>query len=224
MAADEAEVGDVGAHRCPAYREDPIPQAVIRETFDRARWAPCWRSLEGWHIWVLEGAVLEGLKDELVRRLLEDGPASAELDAPDRAWPELCLARTARLMAAHEEEAATAALEGSREEKLTRLGRLFGAPCLMVYGIDCHVTGTQGCIDSGAFVQSMCEAAHAEGLETCVMATAVRYPDLLHAILPDEAHRLFVVGVALGYPDAEAAVRRYPSEPAEFDELVSWVE
>ena len=217
--------GSVGLQRCPAYRPDAVSEAVIREAFDRTRWSPCWRGLRGWHIWVLEGEVLEGFKEELTRSLLADSPASPELDGPDRAWPELCLARTARLMAVREETAAMEHLEGGREEKLSRLGRLFGAPCLMVYGVDCRTAGTQGCLDSGAFVHSMCEAAHAEGLDTCVLATAVRYPELLHKILPDEAHRLFVVGVAVGYPeDEDTATARYPGEPADFRELVSWVE
>lgn len=217
--------GSAGPQRCPAYRTDPVSQAVIREAFDRARWSPCWRGLAGWHIWVLEGEVLAGFKEGLTRRLLADSPAEPEAEGADRAWPELCLARTARLMAVREETAAMEHLEGSREAKLSRLGELFGAPCLLIYGVDSRTAGAQGCLDSGAFVHSMCDAAHAEGLDTCVLATAVRYPDLLHAILPDEAHRLFVVGVAVGYPEGEdVAAARYPGEPGSFDELVSWVE
>ena len=220
MTTDET---DRGAQRCPAYSGEPVPRAVLRDAFDKARQAPCWRTLKGWRIWVMEGAALERYKEGLTRRLLEDTPASPELDAPDRAWPELCLARTARLMAVHEEAAATAHLEGRREEKLARLGELFGAPCLMIYGLDCHAAGTQGCFDSGPFVQSMCEAARQEGLDTCVMATAVRYPDLLHAVLPDQDGELFVVGIALGYPEAGVTVARYASELPRFDDVVTWV-
>jgi nitroreductase len=220
------DAGDMDAdvRRCPSYRADAVPKAVVRDAFDQARHTPSWRTLKGWHIWVLEGSTLARYKMELTRRLIEDAPSSPELDAPDRGWPELCLARTARLMAVNEEATATAHLEGTREEKLARLGGLFDAPCLMVYGLDCHAAGTQGCFDSGAFVQSMCEAARAEGLETCVMATAVRYPELLHEVLPDEAGELFVVGIVLGYPEEEVGTRRYVGEPASFDDMVTWVD
>jgi len=208
--------------RCPAYRAETVPEAVLREAFDRARWSPCWQGLSGWHIWVLAGEVLERFKGELTRRLQADSPAEPELDGPDRAWPELCLARTARLMAVREETAAMEHLEGSREDKLSRLGELFGAPCLLLYGVDCRAAGMQGCLDSGAFVHSMCEALHDEGLDTCVLATAVRYPEVLHAMLTNEAHRLFVVGVAVGYPEEDdATAARRPGEPATFDDLMT---
>ena len=210
-------------HGVRGYRPDRIPEALIREIFDRAHWTPSWRNPRGWHIWVVTGEALQRFKNDLSQKLLEDAPSVLDLDMPGRAWPELCLARTARLMAAQEEADATAGLDSTREDKLTRLGELFGAPCLIVYGVDCSVTGPQGCLDSGAFVQSMCQAANAMGLGTCLMATAVRFPELLHALLPDEAGKLMVVGVALGYADTDAAMGEFPREPVEFDDLVSWV-
>ena len=219
----ETQDAILSRHGVRAYRPDGVPEALIREIFNHARWAPSWRNPQGWHIWVVTGAALQRFKNDLTQKLLEDAPGMPDLDMPGRAWPELCLARTARLMAVHEEAEATAGLDSTREDQLTRLGELFGAPCLIIYGVDCSVRGAQGCFDSGAFVQSMCQAAHATGLGTCVMATAVRFPELLHAMLPNEAGKLMVVGVALGYPDTDAAINEFPREPVELDELVSWV-
>ena len=220
----QAQKGITGVHGVPAYRPEPIPGALIHEMFDSVRWSPSWRNPRGWHICLLTGAALQRFKDEFTQRLLDDVPGSPELKTPDRAWPELCLVRTARLMAAHEEAEARASLEGSREDKLTRLGQLFGAPCAMIYSVDCKMTGPPGCFNSGAFVQSMCEAAHDRGLITCVLATVVKYPELLHGTLPDEAGRLFVAGVALGYSDEDVGSTTSVGEAVQFDELVSWVE
>jgi len=208
----------------PAYTSDPVPEALLRETLDHARWAPSWHNPRGWHIWALTGDALQCFKDGLTEKLLADAPGHSDLEGPESAWPELCLLRTARQMAAHEEDQATAGQEGTREEQLTDLGRLFGAPCLLVYGVDCHVAGPQGCINSGAFVACMCHAAHDSGLSTCVLATAVKYPELLHELLPDHHGELFAVGVAVGYPDTDDAGIGFTEEPIRFDDLVSWVE
>jgi nitroreductase len=78
--------------------------------------------------------------------------------------------------------------------------------------------------DSGLMVQSVCLAAHDKGLGTCIMAMAVRDPDLLREILPGAADKQFVIGVALGYPDDEATVNRFERARVPLQELVSWVE
>jgi nitroreductase len=220
----QAQQGSTGVHVVPVYKPEPVPKALLHEIFDAARLTPSWHNPRGWHISVLTGAVLQRFKDDLTERLRDNAPGSPDLEASDPAWPELCLLRTARLMAAHEEAEAMASLEGSREEKLTHLGQLFGAPCALIYSVDCETTGSIGCFNSGAFIQCMCQAAGDRGLSTCVLATAVKYPALLHAILPDQTDKLFVAGVALGYPDTDTAVAASFGEPVEFEHLVSWVE
>ena len=212
-----------GVQGVSAYRPEPVPEALLRTVLDHARLAPSWHNPRGWHIWALSGEALQRFKDGLTRRLLDGAPAHSDLEGPETAWPELCLARTARLMANHEEAEATARLEGNREEKLTRLGQLFGAPCALIYGVDCHLAGPQGCINSGAFVACLCHAAHDEGLSTCVMATAVKYPELLHELLPDREGKLLVVGVAVGFPDTEDSGGGFVETATPVDDLVSWV-
>jgi nitroreductase len=76
--------------------------------------------------------------------------------------------------------------------------------------------------DSGLIVQSVCLAAHAKGLGSCVMAMAVRDPDTLRELLPRAAEMQFVIGVALGYPDEEAAINRFERQRARLEEFVTW--
>ncbi len=206
-----------------AYKPDPVPQELIREILDEARWAPSWRNTQGWHVWVLTGEPLERFKSEFTQMLVDDAPGRPDLDMPGREWPEACMQRTARLMAVRETTESEAGLDCSREGKMTRMGRLFGAPCLVVCGVDKRVAGAYAGFDSGAFVQSLCLAAHEKGLGTCIMATAVRFPELLRRLLPDDEGKLLVVGVTLGYPDPDAALNSFPRERADLDEFVSWV-
>ena len=78
--------------------------------------------------------------------------------------------------------------------------------------------------DLGIATQSLCLAAHAQGLGTCILAMAVRHPDLLRKLLPEAGDRAFVIGIALGYPDPEAAINTFERPRAEVDEFVTWVQ
>ena len=54
------------------------------------------------------------------------------------------------------------------------------------------------------------------------MAMAVRDPDTLRELLPQAAEMQFVIGVALGYPDEEAAINRFERQRAQLEEFVTW--
>lgn len=206
------------------YLGKAVDEQTIGELLDEARWAPSWRNTQSWHVWVLRGGPLQRFKEELTRRLLDDAPARPDLDMPGREWPSVCMERTRRLMVERAAIEEAAGLDCSKEATLRRMGSLFGAPCLLVVGTQVGIAQAYAGFDCGAFVQSLCLAAGARGLGTCIMATAVRFPEILHRMLPDDEGRLLVVGVALGRPDPEAAVNSFGRERATLDEFVTWVD
>lgn len=206
-----------------AFRPDPVREDVMREILEDARWAPSWRNTQPWHVWVVAGDALVRFKDEFTRKLIEDAPSRPDLDMPGRDVPELCSRRTERMMAVREQTEATAGLDCSREGKLGRIGELFGAPCLLVVGVDQSIAQAYAGFDCGGFTQTLCLAAEERGLGTCIMATAVRFPEILHGMLPVAPGLLMVVGVAIGYPDDDAPLNSFERERAELDEFVSWV-
>jgi nitroreductase len=88
--------------------------------------------------------------------------------------------------------------------------------------VDRSLVPDYACFDAGIFVQSLCLAAHARGLGTCIMARAVRRPELLRELLPGSAGQAFVMGIALGYPDGEAPINRFDRPRAALEDLVTW--
>lgn len=207
-----------------AYLPEPVPAATIEALLELARWSPSWRNTQASKVWVVTGAALDRFREELTAKLLSDAPARPDLDMPGREWPKVCMERTARLMETREATEAEAGLDSSREAKLRRMGELFGAPCLLVVGTDAMVAEAYAGFDCGVLVQTLCLAAQARGLGTCIMATAVRFPEILHEMLPGDQGQVFVVGIALGVPDPDAALNRFPRERAELEELVTWVD
>jgi len=211
-----------GRRSIRAYEPEPVPQIVIREILGAARWAPSWRNTQAWNVWVLSGDALERYKLEFKAAVERDDPAALDLPAT-AAWPQACSARIAATM---KSRAATLEAAGEPTDPaaaLARMADLFGAPCLLVFGFDDCLAEAYASFDTGAFVQNVCLAAHDRGLGTCIVATVVRYPDLLRRLLPGAEGMRFVVSVTLGHPVADAPANTFARSRAELDELVTWV-
>ena len=82
---------------------------------------------------------------------------------------------------------------------------LYGAPCLVLVAIDQDADLAYACFDAGLFTQTFCLAAEDRGFATCVMATAVRYCDTLHAEIPAADGKLLEVPAGRLAPEEEPA-------------------
>jgi len=204
-----------------AFTAQPVPPALVRQILDVARWAPSWANTQAWNVFVLTGEPLELLRQELVKKA-ESGVASpTDLPMPPREWPDYLKQRMAvRSLAA---EAAEGALQ-VRPAIGPSGWELYGAPCLLLFAIDEQLEPRYACFDAGLLVQTICLAAEDRGLATCVMAMAVRYPELLHELIPDTRGLRFVVGMAVGQVDTAAAVNRSARQRVDVEEIVRWIE
>ena len=70
---------------------------------------------------------------------------------------------------------------------------------------------------------NVCLAAFDRGLGACIVATMIRYPDLLRRLLPGAEGKRFVVPVTLGSPVAGSPANTVERSRADLDELVTWV-
>jgi nitroreductase len=205
------------------FRPDPIPEQILREVLDAARWAPSWRNTQAWTVWAVSGEPLQRFKEQFAEKLLGEAPSHPDVDMPGREFPDACMDRIRRLMDERGACELAAGMDCSPEAASGRVGDLFGAPCLLMFAIDDCLPPTYACFDSGVLVQSICLEAHAKGLGTCIMATAVRFPEVLHELLPGDKGKHMLVGIALGYPDTGAAINGFARERADVDELVTFV-
>jgi len=193
------------------FKPDVVPQEVIREVLDEARWSPSWANTQAWSVYVVTGGALQRLKDTSTAPDGREASAGPDFRMP-REWPPHLAARTKQLFD----------LRAAFAPGPTGPGVFFGAPCLLLFAIARGLASDYALFDSGLLVQSVCLAAHDKGLGTCIMAMAVRDPDRLRELLPQAAEKQFIIGVALGYPDQEAPVNRFERPRASLEELVTW--
>jgi hypothetical protein len=161
------------------------------------------------------GEPLERIKTDLAERASNDEPSVYDITAP-HGWPEY-MAERMNVRRPSSEATAAAAAAGSS------IWEFYGAPCLVLLAIDAALDPAYACFDAGLFAQTFCLAAEDRGFATCVMATAVRYADLLHAEIPEAAGKRFVVGIAFGFIDHTAVVNRNERNRVEIEEIATFV-
>jgi nitroreductase len=204
-----------------AFTGQPISSEMVKHILDTARWAPSWANTQAWNVFVVAGEALTVLKEELAKKVDSGLVSPTDLPLPPREWPDYLKQRMAVRSLASEVDA-----QGSptRPSVGPSGWELYGAPCLLLFAIDERLEPRYACFDAGLLVQTICLAAEDRGVATCVMAMAVRFPELLHEFIPEARGMKFVVGVALGQADHTAAVNRSDRKRVEIDEIVHWVE
>ena len=202
------------------YKPDPVPPAIIMEIMDTARWSPSWANTQCWHVHVVTGGALERIKAALRQAERDAFPATPDFRMQTSPWPETLRKRTQALM--KEITSARTAADGEPGASPPDPYDFFGAPCLLFIDVDAGLAPDYACFDAGLFTQSLCLAAHDRGLGTCIMARAVRRPEVLRAMLPQTDGRSFVIAIAIGWPDSETPINAFPRDRADLEELVSW--
>ncbi len=66
-----------GRRSIRAYTTEPVPQDLIREILDEARWAPSSRNTQAWSIWVVMGEALERFKTAFKAALEREEPEAS---------------------------------------------------------------------------------------------------------------------------------------------------
>ena len=183
------------------YLPDKVPDAVLREILDEARWAPSCGNTQSTEVYVLSGDTLERFKATLLERSRGETPPLPDLEIP-APWPEPYQSRRKATM---EARAAFVAAEEKRRGIVSpdlslspsaSGSELFGAPHVLAIATNKCTSRSYACFDAGLLVENVCLAAHAAGLATVIMAVAVRHPDVLREAVPGAGGKRFVVHFA----------------------------
>ena len=205
------------------FKPDPVPEALIREILEAARWSPSWGNTQPWEIVVVSGESLERFKKANRQRLM-DGVIPEPDTAMPGGWPDTLKRRYTEV--GKKVLTALGIARGDQEARLRYTGdmfTLFDAPCLILFSVDKALCREYAMLDIGAILQTVCLLAHDRSLGTCILAASVRYPALIREIIPVSPAKAIIVGLALGYPDGEAPINRFERERAAADDFTLWV-
>ncbi|NJO35810.1 MAG: nitroreductase [Rhodospirillales bacterium] len=199
-----------------AFKPDPVPEALVREILDVARYAPSGGNLQPWKVITVAGA-----ERDAVVALAQKNMPGVEDDRrvyPASLWEPY---RSRRFKVG---EDMYALLGIPRENKPARLMHLaqnfqfFGAPVGLFFVIDKGMGHGQWA-HLGMFMQSVALAALERGVQSCMQEAwaRLRTPLAAHFGLGD--NEMIYCGMALGYADLSKPVNTLRSDRAGVDEF-----
>ena len=206
------------------FRADPVPQELLADILDTARWAPSGSNIQAWRIIAVAGA-----ERDAVVQITRKAPASAGFGKTDDPYPiyppELWEPlRTRRYTLA---EDMYRALGIPREDKPARLRHvarnfeLFGAPVGLFFVIDRRVVHGQWA-HLGMLIQTVALLLEERGLGCCMQEAWAQFrPQLADrfALPPEE---MVYCGMAVGHPDRSQPVNDFPRTRITVDELAQF--
>jgi nitroreductase len=205
-----------------------VSEELVRGILTEARWAPSATNTQSTYLYVLTGEALKTYKDALRQYSIDEVPEAPDLPNTRDLPPHLQarqqeLFRTRMAFIAAEEAKAGVQPQTPPVSPLVAMAEIFGAPVVMVLAMDKMIGMPYGCFDAGLFAQSIALAAHVRGLGTCIAGSVVRYADLVRKVVPGLEDKNVIIAIALGYPDWDAPVNRFPRTRIPVDEFATFV-
>ena len=207
-----------------AFKAEPVGRELITQVLEAARWSPSWGNTQPWELVVVAGDQVKRLTAELVATYEGKLPPNPDVTMPGT-FPDVYKERYM---------ACAAGLFGTmgvaRDDKASRWAHMvnmtggFSAPVIIYVIFNAELTEPYAMFDLGAITQSLCLAAHALGLGTCIEAQLALYPDIIRRHLKLTPTHKIVVGVALGHPDPQAPANAFRTEREPLGKFVRWVE
>ncbi|WP_211233737.1 nitroreductase family protein [Comamonas composti] len=197
-----------------AYLQQPVPDVLLQSLLIQARRAPSGANLQPGHFLQVRG----GLRQALSQALLADWQAGAP-EQEDYAYFPRPMPMGLRKRQAASAQALYGALGVARDDRagrdaqFARNYRFFDAPVALVVTIDQRF-GAGGYMDLGMSLYGLQLAAAAAGLGSCAIGALASYPQTVRRVLGLASSEHIVCGLALGWPDPEAAVNRTCTERA----------
>lgn len=204
-----------GRYSVRAYRDDPVPDELIREVFEIARLAPSNSNTQPWHVAVVSGdarARLEAAMCELV-----DGGVTPNRDFPaakDAISGVYADRRRACGWGYYGVMGVTREDTEGRKAIARKNFEFFGAPHVAFFSMPL-VMDRSNAVDMGIFLQTVMLVMREKGIGCIPQGALASYPDPVREIadIPEGNGVLF--GLAFGYEAEGELINtvRMPREP-----------
>lgn len=207
-----------------AFTDKPVPRNVMEAILIDAATAPSWANTQPWGVVVVEGNCLKRLEDALCAHLANQDSQNPDLPMPSHSWPVPFQERITSLGKALFE--CINIRQDDREARMAhyeRMYRCYNAPHLIMFLLDEKLTLPYPLHDIGAYVQTMCLAAEARNVGTCILAAMARYPDTIRKVLDITSDKKVILGVAMGYKDEESLYNTFQSTREPLDVFAKWI-
>jgi nitroreductase len=198
-----------------AFKPDPLPEALVREIVDVARFAPSGGNLQPWRVIAVAGAARDAVVALAKANL--PGDEGERLVYPANLWEPY---RSRRFKVGEDMYALLGIARDNKPARYMHLAQnfeFFGAPVGLFFIID-KAMGHGQWAHLGMFMQSVALAAVERGVANCMQEAWARLRTPLAAHFALGEHEMIYCGMALGYA-TDAPVNTLRSDRASVDEI-----
>ncbi|HUI44506.1 MAG TPA: nitroreductase [Nitrospirota bacterium] len=204
-----------------AFKPDPIDHNTLEKVIEAALKAPSWANTQPWEIFVAGGEVLNRLREAYVVNLKNCVARNPDLTAPMQ-WPPDLKKRMDDMRAERMMTLERVCLDKTVMKDLSEVNyHFFNAPVVAYICMDRTLT-PWSIFDLGLFSQSIMLAARHFGLHSAPAVTLVAHPDLIRKELKIPTGLSIIIGIALGYADAEHPQNQFRSTRRSVQEAVTF--
>jgi len=182
--------------------------------------------MQPWEFAVLGGDAIRDLKERLDEKISSQAPSELEF-VGTREVPEVYVRRRNKYYRENFDSyvypLGTENVEEKKQAHFLKGGRLFDAPnIIMVYTDKALLDMPWITMSIGIIAQTACLAALPHGLGTSIMGRVVDWPDMLRDLLGESQSKVFICGIAIGYPDLDSPVNNVPRLRMPMEDWVHW--
>ena len=204
------------------FLDKDVPEDIITNMLDAARYAPSGVNTQPWHVIVLKNDKLKKVSELMLDKFDNHSLGKPEYDYYPTQWFEpysirrknCRLSRFAALgITKHDTQ--------TREQAWRRNYEFFGAPVGLIFLKDKRL-GEGSFLDYGMFLQNIMLMATAQNLATCAQAAIAEYHQEIREYFNIDNNLIVVCGMALGYPDHSKPGNSYRLPREQLDSFVNW--
>ena len=204
------------------FLDQRVPEEVLKEIFETARWSPSGTNVQPWHVCVASGEVCARLR----RGFLERFDAGVKINTdhiPDgrtgAPWQDRKRACARELYGAMDIEWEDREGRGAAQR---RNYEFFDAPHAVFLGIH-EIFGPQSISDVGMYAQTLMLAMTSHGIASCSQGTLRNYPDFVREVFGLPAEIKILYGISFGYEDGNVPANTARTDRAPLEETVHFL-
>jgi nitroreductase len=203
-----------------AFKADPIPRDILKKILEESIRAPSWANTQPWEFAIATGKPL----DEIRSDFLDKGVTSPAFDVPrPPTFPEHYAARIRVL-----DKQNRLVTQKDWDSRKVQNFRHYGAPAVIYlltqreFYYQAKGLNVWALYDCGSVVENIMLLATKHGLGTIAQAQAVVYPDVLRKVLDIPESKIFILGIAIGYPDWDNPINQFRTEREPLESIATW--
>ena len=205
-------------HSVRDFISRPVPRETVMKIMEAASRSPSGGNGQPWEVFIASGATIERIREEYLKRFQSGSggpPPGGPPPQPAYIQERMATIRNERFKLLGLDPGEPA----SGKVFMEWGSRLFGTPVLAVICMDKALSSN---LDIGLFVQTVCLAAQAYGVDSFIAGGFITHRDVLRRELEIPENLNIITGIGLGYPDPDAIINTYRSPRRPIQEVVRY--